>query len=250
MKGLRTSTPKSLSNTPMDAIDPRKRHSLFWAWILLIPIVLAAAFCITFGPYLYQRMVVRRLESRGVRVDYIGRKHMPGVYTFIHSIEGFERYGDKLLWAIVSCQEPATNAELPQIASDLRNLSLPVVVDLTGPRHIGQYLKELQTTNIVKAGASECVISTAVIKSLQSHLELTDLVLSNCQLEDAAQRELGQLQSLESLLLNGSTITDEGLKHLKSLKKLTTLSLSNTQTSDGAKEELLKVFPDLQLSDD
>ena len=218
--------------------------------MLLIPIILGVAFCITFGTYLCEQLVVRRLESRGVQFAYLDRNQGSPFHKFIHKIGGFERYGDKLLRAHVYCGVPSTNAELPQIASELRNLSLPLAVDMDGSKHISRYLQELQSTNIVYFEATDCAINATVVKSLQSHPGLTDLVLSSCQLDDAAQRELGQLKSLETLSLNGSTITDEGLQHLKGLKKLTTLRLSNTQTSDGAKEDLLKALPALQLSDD
>jgi len=58
------------------------------------------------------------------------------------------------------------------------------------------------------------------------------------------------MNSLESLYLDGTDITDEGLKYLRSLKNLKELSLSNTGVTDEGCAELLKAIPDLEILDD
>ena len=59
---------------------------------------------------------------------------------------------------------------------------------------------------------------------------------------------LEPLAELESLRLEGTTVTDAGLRHLKGLKELRSISLTNTRVTTKGVEDLQRALPDADIS--
>ena len=72
----------------------------------------------------------------------------------------------------------------------------------------------------------------AGLNSLQS------LDLSGTGVTDAGLRQLAGLNSLQSLYLGSTQVTDAGLKDLVGLRSLRSLSLGNTKVTDAGVAEL------------
>jgi Leucine-rich repeat (LRR) protein len=67
------------------------------------------------------------------------------------------------------------------------------------------------------------------------------LSLSETQITDAGLKDVANLQKLTSLSLSNTKITDAGLKEVAKLQKLTRLSLSDTQITDAGLKDVAKL---------
>jgi hypothetical protein len=65
---------------------------------------------------------------------------------------------------------------------------------------------------------------------------------------DAGLKELGGLQSLQSLDLSSTKVTDAGLMQLKGLKRLRSLYLSKTKVTDAGIHAIKEALPGLHVS--
>ena len=87
---------------------------------------------------------------------------------------------------------------------------------------------------------------------MSSVAQLTNLKwlsLEQTAVTDTGIAELEGLQQLETLLLNGITITDAALESLKKLKSLRLLDLTYCdELSQGAVNELRAALPNTQVS--
>ncbi len=225
------------------------RPPRYWTWICLIPILLLTTFAIAFGPYLNHQYVAQRLKDYGATLVY---ETLPTTRfrSFMSSLPGFELYGEQISHAFVYCESPPCRANLPKIVVDARYLRLPLHVDLAESPDLTRELRLLQSAKIAGIHVRDSTIRASDLKLLSGHDELQHVSFANCQIEPFALEELSQLNSLTSIMLNGSTFTDEGLKTLNHLKNLTSLSLSNTNASIEAKEHLMHALPQLELTDD
>jgi Leucine-rich repeat (LRR) protein len=95
------------------------------------------------------------------------------------------------------------------------------------------------------AGSRVTSRSGAVIGELQ---EIEWLNLDNTSIDDTFLESLGTLASLDTLRLGNTQITDVGIRHLGSLKKLRVLNLSNTRITDGS-ALYLAGLPKLEILD-
>ncbi|RYG48749.1 hypothetical protein EON79_03525 [bacterium] len=76
---------------------------------------------------------------------------------------------------------------------------------------------------------------------------LTELILPQLGLEDAALPALERLPHLQRLVLDGNPISDAGLKTLARLKGLKTLEVGQTDVTDAGLAALRKARPDLRV---
>lgn len=232
----------SITNTPARRLGCS-------AWLLLMPVLLIAAFCVVFGPFLWEQAIVRRLEANDVQVVYVnaaGYWNQP----WLRAVPGFQHYGKTLILAFVNCDQPQTRAELPQIARDLRSLRMEIDVDLTGSTDLTRDLSLLRSSRIGTLKVRQQEVRARDIAIVQTLADLKELHLSNCQLDNPAFEEISRLNQLTILTLDGTSISDSSLLPLRRLNKLVFLSLSNTQVSDDAKAQLQDALPHLELTDD
>jgi len=232
----------SITNTPVRRLGCS-------AWLLLVPVLLIAAFCVVFGPFLWEQSIVRRLEANHVQVVYA---NAAGFWNqpWLRAVPGFQHYGKKLTLAFVNCEQPQTRAGLPQIAKDIRSLRTELDVDLTGSTDLTRDLSLFRSSRIGTLKVRHQEVRARDIAILQTLADLKELHLSNCLLENPDFEEISRLSQLAILTLDGTSISDSSLLPLRRLNKLVFLSLSNTQVSDDAKAQLQDALPNLELTDD
>lgn len=224
---------------------PSGKKPLRWAWCVVIPAVLVALFCIFFGSHLRRELVVRRLESQGVKVVFSVRcVDLPH-----QAIPGLERYQIPIYSVTVRITDRRQCAALPELLRDIREIGGMVSVDLSGSDDLERDIGRLPAT-VYHIDVSDREISRSALHQLGKLTELAGVGLQGCKFDNEALAEIGHLKQLYVLALDGSSITDAGLRHLHGLTKLCMLSLSNTQVSESAKEALCKALPKLDLSDD
>ncbi len=72
---------------------------------------------------------------------------------------------------------------------------------------------------------------------------MRSLDLGDTRTNDAALREVGLLEDLWGISLDGTDITDQGLEHLHGLKNLRYVDIENTAVSPSAVERLRRALP-------
>ena len=106
----------------------------------------------------------------------------------------------------------------------------------------------IEAVNLRKRGIADADVELFVelLASLES---LTSLNLRSTKVTDAGLKHLASLKNLTSLDLSGTKVTDAGLEHLAALKNLNSLDLSGTTVADAGLEHLaaLKNLTLLQL---
>jgi Leucine-rich repeat (LRR) protein len=95
-------------------------------------------------------------------------------------------------------------------------------------------------------------LSDACVVHLQALSRLETLVLSGNRITDQGLAELAKIRTLKSLDLEATDITDAGLVHLEGLKALRTVDLNATRVTKQAIDRLRTARPDLtiELEDD
>lgn len=222
-----------------------RKKPLRWAWWIVTPAVLLALFFAFFGSHLRRELIVRRLESHGVKIVFL----VPCVDLPHHVIPGLRHYQVPVYSVTVRIEDSRQCAALPELLRDIREIGGMVSVDLSGSDDLERDVRQLPAT-VSHVEVRDREISRSTLHQLGKLTELAGLQLQGCKFDNGAITEISNLKQLYVVALDGSSVTDEGLRHLHGLTKLRMLSLSNTQASEGAKEALCKALPKLDLSDD
>lgn len=97
---------------------------------------------------------------------------------------------------------------------------------------LGSYRRWFDFSRVVDC--AECQSATDHTCSLLGQVEtLTSICLSDSQVTDDGIAELSRLADLRDLAVDGTRVTDLGVSHLATLGKLESLSLANTTVTDG-----------------
>lgn len=103
-------------------------------------------------------------------------------------------------------------------------------------------LTELQELNVINDGPplNNQYITNAGLRCLAGlrKLQCLDLYVSR-QVTDAGLENLGELQSLQRLWIDGGTITERGLRHIGKFTNLRFLAIEDTHLTDAGLEYLL-----------
>jgi hypothetical protein len=92
-------------------------------------------------------------------------------------------------------------------------------------------------------------VSEAGIVSLLKLRELQNLSFTFCSgINDLNLAHISKMQTLRTLDLDYTEITDDGLKHLMGMKKLEWLSVKGTNTTAAGIAELRRALPQLSVS--
>lgn len=223
-----------------------RKKPVRWAWFVVPPVLLITVLFCCFGPHLVREAIIRRLEAQGAGVLFNTPAH-PHWLTAIPGLEHFQM-PVHMVMAKVSSKEEA--ARLPQVLRDVRAIGGSLGIDLTGSDDLVRDVERLSGSKVWNVVADGRSIRGAALRPLKNASALTALCLTQCTFDAEAFAELGQMQELQLLILDGSTVSDEDLRRLHRLPKLKRISLSNMQISESAKEELCKAIPNLDLADD
>src|SRR5262249_4457156 len=98
-------------------------------------------------------------------------------------------------------------------------------------------LKTLHTLHLTRTEL------TAGLKELAGLQSLQTLILAGTKVTDGGPKELAGLQSLQELILLGTKVTDRGLKALAVLQSLDTPYLSHTHVTDGGVADVRMGLP-------
>ena len=221
-----------------------------WSWIAVPPVLLLLVWCVLFGPHFQKQAAIRRLNAAGVAVFYTSTSRPQWVYEWLAKVPGLETYGNPIVAIDVDINPPVRSEDLAQLVPDLRLLRVPLTVTLTASTQLIQDLEALTTLRIHRLTINQREVPAAAIRLLREMPQLDILDLHGCQLDPQAIAEIGELHLVQELSLDQTPITDEGLRPLARLPQLVSLSLTGAEVSDGAKEELCRRLPQLQITDD
>ena len=126
----------------------------------------------------------------------------------------------------------AAEAE-PQVASK------PTPVSPADEKLIADPIVEVAVRRELKK--PEGKLTEADLESVRS------LDLSDTKITDAGLKELAKLQELRKLFLSNTKITDEGLKEMAKLQKLKFLHLIETKITDADVTKLKKALPNCNI---
>lgn len=80
--------------------------------------------------------------------------------------------------------------------------------------------------------------------------QLSWLTITNHPVADDGMKHLGQITTLQHLLLQGCLVTDEGLKHLTQLRNLKVLDLARTKVTAAGVNSLHESLPNCKITSD
>ena len=148
-------------------------------------------------------------------------------------------------------REPPAREAAPGWIAQLRYLPEVESLDLSGTSITDSDLSALpDLPGLQRLDLSGTAVTGPGLRHLGRAPLLRTIVLAETPVSDEAISYLVSLAELERVVLDGTRITDAGLSHLARLPKLRELSVSNTQVTTEGLEELRKMNPRIEISDD
>ena len=227
-------------------IEQKQKPERPASW-LVVPVALFLMVLVSvLVPHLYRKRTISRLESLGAKVQRTQKQPWVFLLDRIPGLSNLSKMPNVMI--IGPAVKLAECDEIFRLAARLPTLrELELSDSATNDEHL-QSVAAWPDLRILSL--SNTLITNRGLMALSQIKELSSLSLTNTSIDDVGLESVSRMSQLQELELTGTRVTDVGLRQLYKLKSLRFLGVSNTGISEAAIAKLVKVLPDLQVTDD
>jgi hypothetical protein len=165
-----------------------------------------------------------------------------------------------LVFLVAGCTVPENPPDNPPVANpdppsdtqtlpdDPKTVAKPPLDPVIRLKRLDAVLETDEQGNVLSITVSGPLIVDEILEQIGALESLVTLNIEYTEITDAGLAHLKTLSKLETLILRGTEITDEGLVHVEQLKTLTTLDVEFAPVSEEGVARLQKALPHCKIN--